>query len=135
MLVGEAPGRDEDQQGRPFVGRAGKLLESCLSSIGLSRESVYITNVIKCRPPGNRRPKSKEICHTEEPRSKVFLHGRPACDFETDEYQGHTELRGHSRHLGLLALQTSRPNLIIERCVAFLLSPGTSLCRSACISS
>ncbi len=61
MLVGEAPGRDEDQQGRPFVGRAGKLLESCLSSIGLSRESVYITNVIKCRPPGNRRPKSKEI--------------------------------------------------------------------------
>ncbi|MDP7975578.1 MAG: uracil-DNA glycosylase [Thermoprotei archaeon] len=61
MLIGEAPGKDEDMQGRPFVGRAGKLLESCLSAVGLSRESVYITNVVKCRPPGNRRPHPKEI--------------------------------------------------------------------------
>ncbi len=61
MLVGEAPGRDEDLQGRPFVGRAGKLLESFLSAAGLSREGVYITNAVKCRPPGNRRPKSEEI--------------------------------------------------------------------------
>ena len=61
MLVGEAPGRYEDLQGRPFVGRAGQLLDELLSSIGLSREDVYITNVLKCRPPNNRDPTEQEI--------------------------------------------------------------------------
>ncbi|MGC8600959.1 MAG: uracil-DNA glycosylase [Thermoprotei archaeon] len=61
MLVGEAPGKDEDLQGRPFVGRAGKLLESSLEAAGITRESVYITNVVKCRPPGNRKPRSNEV--------------------------------------------------------------------------
>jgi len=61
MLIGEAPGRDEDIQGKPFVGRAGKLLDRMLEAIGLSEEHVYITNTIYWRPPGNRTPTPQEI--------------------------------------------------------------------------
>ena len=61
MFVGEAPGYWEDQKGLPFVGRAGKLLDELLSEIGLSREDVYITNIVKCRPPENRDPTEEEI--------------------------------------------------------------------------
>ena len=61
MFVGEAPGFHEDQQGVPFVGQAGKLLEKLLAGIGLERNDVYIANVIKCRPPGNRDPQPDEI--------------------------------------------------------------------------
>ena len=61
MFIGEAPGWHEDQQGRPFVGPAGQFLEQLLGSIGLKREQVYIANVIKCRPPGNRDPLPGEI--------------------------------------------------------------------------
>lgn len=60
MFVGEGPGREEDLQGRPFVGPAGQLLDKMLASIALSREEVYICNVVKCRPPGNRTPKEEE---------------------------------------------------------------------------
>lgn len=56
VFVGEGPGFDEDQQGRPFVGRAGKLLDKMIKALGLTREQVYIANVVKCRPPGNRTP-------------------------------------------------------------------------------
>jgi DNA polymerase len=61
MLIGEVPGFNEDEQGRPFVGRAGKLLEEFLNSIGKKREDVFITNVVKCRPPNNRQPEENEI--------------------------------------------------------------------------
>ena len=61
MLIGEAPGRDEDLQGEPFVGRAGQLLDQMLRAIGLRRDAVFITNILKCRPPGNRDPKPEEI--------------------------------------------------------------------------
>ncbi len=61
MFVGEAPGRDEDKQGIPFVGRAGQLLTKIIEAIGQSRESVYIANVIKCRPPQNRNPEEDEV--------------------------------------------------------------------------
>jgi DNA polymerase len=60
MLVGEAPGADEDRLGRPFVGAAGQLLNKILDAAGFAREEVYITNVVKCRPPGNRLPKKEE---------------------------------------------------------------------------
>jgi uracil-DNA glycosylase len=60
LIVGEAPGAEEDRQGEPFVGRAGQLLNSMLRAIGLAREQVYIANVLKCRPPGNRDPASGE---------------------------------------------------------------------------
>ena len=61
LFVGEAPGRDEDQQGEPFVGRAGQLLTKIIESIGLTRDQVYIANVIKCRPPNNRNPELDEV--------------------------------------------------------------------------
>jgi DNA polymerase len=65
VFVGEAPGRDEDLQGEPFVGRAGKLLDKILEAIGWSREDVYIANILKCRPPGNRNPEPPEIAACE----------------------------------------------------------------------
>jgi len=69
MVVGEAPGSDEDRQGEPFVGRAGQLLNAMLQAIGFAREQVYIANIIKCRPPGNRDP------HIEETAAcQPFLH-------------------------------------------------------------
>jgi len=61
VFVGEAPGRDEDVQGEPFVGEAGQLLTRIIEAMGFSREEVYICNVIKCRPPGNRNPSSDEV--------------------------------------------------------------------------
>ncbi len=61
MFVGEAPGEEEDKRGEPFVGRAGQLLTKIIEAIGLSREQVYIANVIKCRPPGNRNPEPDEV--------------------------------------------------------------------------
>lgn len=61
MLVGEGPGRDEDRLGRPFVGRAGKLLDKILEAAGFQRKEVYIANVVKCRPPQNRNPLPEEI--------------------------------------------------------------------------
>ena len=61
MFVGEAPGADEDKQGRPFVGRAGQLLTKIIEALGIKREDVFIANILKCRPPGNRNPLPEEI--------------------------------------------------------------------------
>lgn len=61
LFIGEGPGFHENEQGRPFVGAAGKFLEELLTKIGLSREEVFITNVVKCRPPGNRDPRPEEV--------------------------------------------------------------------------
>jgi DNA polymerase len=66
MFVGEGPGADEDEQGLPFVGRAGQLLNNMINAMGLKREDVYIANVVKCRPPGNRTPERDE-CDTCSP--------------------------------------------------------------------
>ncbi len=66
MFIGEAPGADEDQQGEPFVGRAGQLLNNMIKAMGLRREDIYIANIIKCRPPGNRTPERDE-CETCSP--------------------------------------------------------------------
>jgi DNA polymerase len=88
VCVGEAPGQTEDETGRPFVGRAGKLLEDILKAIGLARESVFICNVLKCRPPGNRTPEPMEAAacspylhrQLELIRPKVILAlGKPAA--------------------------------------------------------
>ncbi len=65
MFVGEAPGADEDEQGLPFVGRAGQLLTKIIEAIGMRRDDVYIANVIKCRPPGNRNPEPDEVATCE----------------------------------------------------------------------
>ena len=66
MFIGEAPGADEDQKGEPFVGRAGQLLTNMIKAMGIAREDVYIANIIKCRPPGNRTPERDE-CATCSP--------------------------------------------------------------------
>jgi uracil-DNA glycosylase family 4 len=65
VFIGEAPGRDEDLQGLPFVGRAGQLLTKMLAAIGFAREDVYIANILKCRPPGNREPQEDEMTACE----------------------------------------------------------------------
>jgi DNA polymerase len=72
VVVGEAPGQEEDKTGRPFVGRAGKLLDLLLMSIGLPRPKVYICNVLKCRPPENRNPFADEVEHC----TTTFLHAQ-----------------------------------------------------------
>ena len=64
MLVGEAPGANEDRLGRPFVGAAGRFLDTLLAEAGLRREDVFITNVLKSRPPGNRDPRAHEVAHS-----------------------------------------------------------------------
>ncbi len=74
MFIGEGPGRDEDLQGEPFVGPAGQMLTRLLESIGLSREVVYITNIVKCRPPQNRDPRPDEVEACRE-----YLDGQIAC--------------------------------------------------------
>jgi uracil-DNA glycosylase family 4 len=66
LFVGEAPGADEDEQGLPFVGRAGQLLTKIIEAIGMSREEVFICNILKCRPPGNRNPETDEITACEQ---------------------------------------------------------------------
>jgi uracil-DNA glycosylase len=87
MFIGEAPGADEDRRGEPFVGKAGQLLDKMIEAMGWSRDTVYIANVLKCRPPGNRDPEADEIeacksflarqIRTVAPRIIVTL-GRPA---------------------------------------------------------
>ncbi len=66
MVIGEAPGQHEDEQGKPFVGRAGQLLTEMLRACGLEREQAYITNILKCRPPGNRDPKPEEAANCND---------------------------------------------------------------------
>lgn len=61
VFIGEAPGKDEDLKGEPFVGRAGKILDAALAEAGVGRDQVYIANLVKCRPPGNRRPRKDEV--------------------------------------------------------------------------
>src|SRR5690625_178110 len=65
MIIGEAPGADEDAAGLPFVGRAGQLLDQILESVGLQRDSIYVMNIVKFRPPGNRNPTPAEIAASE----------------------------------------------------------------------
>jgi uracil-DNA glycosylase len=110
MFVGEAPGFHEDQQGVPFVGAAGKLLERLLGEIGLSRQDVFIANVLKCRPPGNRDPMADEIeaCQSHlfrqieliEPRVVATL-GNFATKLLTGDPTGITRVHGQVQELTL----------------------------------
>lgn len=81
VLIGEAPGRDEDLKGEPFVGKAGQLLDKMLAAIGLDRSRVYIMNTIKCRPPGNRDPQPDEVaaCHDWFVRQLSILQPKVIC--------------------------------------------------------
>ena len=106
MFVGEAPGYHEDQQGRPFVGQAGKLLEQLLADIGLTREQVYIANVLKSRPPNNRDPRPEEIdaCRPYLFRQIEIIKPKVVCtlgNFATKllsgDQTGITKVHGHPR--------------------------------------
>jgi DNA polymerase len=89
MFIGEAPGRSEDQQGRPFVGAAGKLLTEALQEAGLSREDVFITNIVKCRPPNNRVPKEEErsACKPYLERQIALINPRIICILGRTAYE------------------------------------------------
>jgi len=110
MLVGEAPGREEDLEGRPFVGRAGRLLDKALEEAGLQRSEVFITSVIKCRPPDNRRPKSHEIesCRPYLEAQMMMLNPRIVCLMGNVAIQavlgkqGVTSLRARSGRIAFL---------------------------------
>jgi uracil-DNA glycosylase family 4 len=108
MFVGEAPGYHEDQQGRPFVGAAGKLLEELLASIGLTRQQVYIANVLKSRPPNNRDPRPEEIeaCQPYLWRQIELITPKVICtlgNFATKllsgDQTGITRVHGHPRQM------------------------------------
>lgn len=125
MVIGEAPGADEDRQGEPFVGRAGQLLNAMLAAIGLPREQVYIANILKCRPPNNRDPKPEEAtaCSAFLQRQialiqpKVILVvGRIAAQnlLHTDAPLG--KLRGRLHHLesGVPVVVTYHPAYLLR---------------------
>lgn len=110
LVIGEAPGADEDRQGEPFVGRAGQLLNEMLWAIGFQREQVYIANILKCRPPNNRDPKPEEMVkcsgflqrQIELVQPKVILAvGRISAQHLTQSDQTIGRLRGHVHRYGV----------------------------------
>ncbi|HEX8391744.1 MAG TPA: uracil-DNA glycosylase, partial [Longimicrobium sp.] len=119
LVVGEAPGQEEDRSGRPFVGRAGKLLDLLLLSSGFSREQVYICNVLKCRPPANRNPRPEEVdaCspyllrQVELVRPRVILaFGNFAAQTLLGTDTSMSRLRGRSHHYrGIPLVPTYHP--------------------------
>ena len=121
MVVGEAPGANEDQQGRPFVGSAGRNLEDLLSRAGLARSNVFITNVVKCRPPNNRDPLPAEISACSgfldaqvdlvSPKVIVTL-GNFATRYLLGTTEGITRLRGrvHPYRDGIVIVPTFHPS-------------------------
>ena len=125
LIVGEAPGADEDRQGEPFVGRAGQLLNEMLNAIGLKREQVYIANILKCRPPNNRDPKPEEAAscsaylqrQIELIQPKVILAlGRVAAQRLLQSNTSLARLRGQLHHL-----ETTQCPLIVTYHPAYLL--------------
>lgn len=107
VIIGEAPGKQEDMQGEPFVGKSGQLLNEFLEHIGLTRKEVYITNTILCRPPHNRNPSSEELCNCRnrlnhhitilDPKVIITL-GNFATQYLLETKQGITKLRGKPVH-------------------------------------
>ena len=125
MFVGEGPGADEDAQGEPFVGRAGKKLNEMIRAIGLAREDVYIANIVKCRPPGNRDPEPDEVATCSpflfrqidsiKPRVIVAL-GSPATKTLLDTKAGITSLRGRfGSFRGIPVMPTYHPAYLLRK--------------------
>ena len=129
MVIGEAPGQDEDEQGEPFVGRAGQLLNSMLRAMGNPRETVYIANILKCRPPNNRNPNPTEVAsclpylqqQIELLRPRLIMAvGRIAAQnlLATDTPIG--RLRGQVHRFGV----SGRPLIVTYHPAYLLRSPG-----------
>jgi DNA polymerase len=93
VLVGEAPGREEDLQGEPFVGEAGRLLDRILQAMGLTREDVYICNVLKCRPPNNRDPQPEEVATCEAFLARQIAAIRPLVIIGLGRFAVHSLLK------------------------------------------
>jgi DNA polymerase len=124
MFIGEGPGADEDTTGRPFVGRAGQLLDKIISAIGFRREDVYIANVVKCRPPGNRAPERDEAATCEpflfrqiaviHPKVIVTL-GSPALQCILRSRDSITKARGEWRECeGIAVMPTFHPAYLLR---------------------
>ncbi|HSE98494.1 MAG TPA: uracil-DNA glycosylase [Blastocatellia bacterium] len=124
VFVGEGPGADEDATGRPFVGRAGQLLDKIIAAIGMKREDVYIANVVKCRPPGNRTPERDEVATCEQflfrqialirPQVIVAL-GSPAFQCLLRTRETITKARGEWREWnGIKVLPTFHPAYLLR---------------------
>jgi len=126
MFVGEAPGADEDAQGVPFVGRAGQLLTKMIEAgMGLSRSDVYIANVLKCRPPGNRNPMPEEIASCRgylekqielvSPKVLVAL-GKFAAQFLLGSEEGMMRMRGRwGSDRGIPMMPTYHPSFLLRQ--------------------
>lgn len=124
MFIGEGPGADEDRQGEPFVGRAGKLMNMALEIIGLKREEIYIANIVKCRPPGNRNPEVDEVnaclnylrnqVMLVKPKIIVLLGSVALQNILGKEYKI-TASRGHwIEHKGILYMPTWHPAALLR---------------------
>ena len=125
MFIGEGPGADEDRLGRPFVGRAGQLLDKMIAAMGFKREEVYIANVVKCRPPGNRVPTPEEaarcIGYLERQISFVrpeviVLLGATAATFVLNRHEGISRLRGiWQDYRGIAVMPTFHPAFLLRQ--------------------
>lgn len=124
MIIGEAPGREEDIQGKPFVGKAGLKLNEMFSSAGIEAKKVFITNVVKCRPPGNRNPESYEMMKCNpylirqidviNPKIIILL-GNVALSLVTGEASGITKMRGKFlEYMSYPAIPTFHPAYVIR---------------------
>ena len=124
MFIGEAPGFHEDRQGRPFVGAAGKFLEELLASIGLTREEVYICNVVKCRPPENRNPLPQELAACQDYLAQqleiinpkvICCLGKFACFLLLNQDLPITKLRGRfQNYRGIKVMPTFHPAYLLR---------------------
>ena len=133
MIIGEAPGQDEDEQGKPFVGQSGKLLNSMLMSVGLSRGDVYISNILFWRPPGNRTPSAEEIAfcmpyveqHVKLIKPKVLLLlGGVAVKSILNTSESISRLRGSKNtYMGIKTIATFHPAYLLrspnQKAIAF----------------
>jgi DNA polymerase len=132
VFIGEGPGHEEDMSGRPFVGRAGELLTRMVRAMGLRREDVFICNIVKCRPPGNRAPAPDEVAacwnylvrQLEIIRPKVIVTlGNPATQNLLDTRTGITRMRGNWQKLGMIGealegtavMPTFHPSFVLRR--------------------
>ncbi len=125
MFVGEGPGEEEDKTGRPFVGRAGRLLTQMMEEVGLPREKVYITNVVKCRPPNNRVPTNQEMLTCSHhllaqiqivnPKVIVTL-GATALNFFLEKKVSITKMRGRELEWigGIILFPTFHPSYLLR---------------------
>ncbi len=124
MFIGEGPGRDEDEQGRPFVGVSGQLLDRMIHAIGMERTEVYIANVVKCRPPMNRNPEPDEAAAglpylrsqfvLVSPKVIVLL-GKVACRYVLGEEAPISRMRGHwIERKGIWFMPTYHPSALLR---------------------